>query len=59
MLRYYVVFVFSLLIYDSESQRWHTSQLALTRLYNLQMEHFDVIHDYLDLETKRLEELKR
>lgn len=58
MLRY-IIFVFSLLIYESEGQRWHSSQLALTRLYDLQMEHFDVINNYLELETKRLEDIKR
>ncbi|VVC31301.1 Hypothetical protein CINCED_3A004282 [Cinara cedri] len=41
------------------NQKWHTSQLSLRRLYDLQNEHFNVFNDYLKLETERLEELKK
>lgn len=54
----FVVFL-SLLIFASADTKWHTSQLALTKLYNLQNEHFDVINNYLKLETKRLKDFKR
>lgn len=54
----FVVFL-SFLIFASANNKWHTSQLALIKLYDLQNEHFDVINNYLDSETKRLENLKR
>lgn len=40
-------------------KRWHTSQIVLNELYDLQKEHFSAFNDYLNLETKRLNELKR
>lgn len=56
----YVFFIFSLSSnFVGTSQSWHTSQHALTKLYNLQIEQFDVFNNYLNLEEKRLEELKR
>lgn len=56
----YFIFTFSLLIhFDGASLTWHTSQHALTQLYNLQIEHFDVLTEYLNLEEKRLENIKR
>lgn len=59
MIRYFA-FIFSLftLLVDI-SQTWYSSQYALTQLYNLQLEHFDVLNNYFNLEEKRLEELKR
>ncbi|KAL4149649.1 hypothetical protein QTP88_003541 [Uroleucon formosanum] len=54
----YLAVVSSLLIFAEANQIWHTSQLALTKLYDLQNDHFNVLDNYLDLETKRLEELK-
>lgn len=57
MLKFVVFISFSILA--SANNKWHTSQLALTKLYDLQKEHFDAFNNYLDLETKRLEELKR
>ncbi|KAL4148257.1 hypothetical protein QTP88_002537 [Uroleucon formosanum] len=42
---------------ESEN-RWHTSQVKVMKLYDLQNDHFNVLDNYLDLETKRLEELK-
>jgi len=58
MLKYLVV-VSSLLIFVDAIQRWHTSQIMLTKLYDMQNDHFNVLDNYLDLETKRLEELKK
>lgn len=40
-------------------QRWHTSQVGLMQLYNLQKEHFNVINEYLNLESERLNKLKK
>jgi hypothetical protein len=54
----YLAIVFSLLLFVEAEQRWHTSQIALTKLYDLQNDHFNVFNKYLDLEIKRLEELK-
>lgn len=48
-----------LTLFVGASPRWHTSQHALTELYNLQKEHFDVFNDYFNLEEKRLADLKR
>uniref|UniRef100_A0A2S2QN67 Prolyl 4-hydroxylase subunit alpha-2 n=1 Tax=Sipha flava TaxID=143950 RepID=A0A2S2QN67_9HEMI len=53
----YLVFVFLLLVFVV-GRKWHTSQRSFNQLYDLQNEHFEVFYDYLDLETKRLEELK-
>lgn len=53
------IVVSSLLIFVEGKKRWHTSQIVLTQLYDLQHEHMDVIEKYLDTETKRLEELKK
>jgi len=55
----YLVFVSSLLIFAVTGQRWHSSQIMLTKLYDLQNDHFNALDKYLDLETKRLEELKK
>jgi len=55
----YLVVVSSLLIFVEAEQRWHTSQITLTKLYDLQNDHFNVLNKYLDLETKRLDELKK
>ncbi|XP_060880427.1 prolyl 4-hydroxylase subunit alpha-2-like isoform X2 [Metopolophium dirhodum] len=57
MLKYLAV-VSSLLLFVEAIQRWHTSQIMLTKLYDMQNDHFNVLDNYLDLETKRLEELK-
>ncbi|CAI6369320.1 unnamed protein product [Macrosiphum euphorbiae] len=57
MLKYLAV-VSSLLIFVEAIQRWHTSQVMLTKLYDMQNDHFNVLDNYLDLESKRLEELK-
>ncbi|XP_026811721.1 prolyl 4-hydroxylase subunit alpha-2-like [Rhopalosiphum maidis] len=54
----YLAIVFSLLMFVEAGQKWHTSQIALTKLYDLQNDHFNVFNKYLDLEEKRLEELK-
>lgn len=54
-----LVFVSMLLIVAEGVTRWHTSQIVLKELYNLQKEHFSVFNDYLELETKRLNELKK
>jgi len=58
MLKYLTV-VSSLLIFVEAIQRWHTSQIMLTKLYDMQNDHFNVLDNYLDLEIKRLEELKK
>ncbi|XP_001945742.2 prolyl 4-hydroxylase subunit alpha-2 isoform X2 [Acyrthosiphon pisum] len=57
MLKYLAV-VSSLLILVEAIQRWHTSQIMLTKLYDVQNDHFNILDNYVDLETKRLEELK-
>lgn len=54
----YCATVFSLLMFVEAEQRWHTSQVVLTKLYDLQNEHFNALNKYLNLEIKRLEELK-
>ncbi|XP_060880222.1 prolyl 4-hydroxylase subunit alpha-2-like [Metopolophium dirhodum] len=54
----YLSVVSSLLIFVESENRWHTSQIMLTKLYDLQNDHFNVLDNYMDLETKRLEELK-
>lgn len=54
-----LVFVSMLLIVAEGATRWHTSQIVLKELYNLQKEHFSVFNDYLELEIKRLNELKK
>lgn len=54
----YCAIVFSLLMFVEAEQKWHTSQVVLTKLYDLQNEHFNALNKYLDLEIKRLEELK-
>lgn len=54
----YCATVFSLLMFVEAEQRLHTSQIALTKLYDLQNEHFNALNKYLDLEIKRLDELK-
>lgn len=67
MFRYLVVVVSFLIFVEiggnkckyNNTSTWHTSQLVLRKLYNLQKEHFNVINDYLDEETKRVEKLKK
>ncbi|XP_025196695.1 prolyl 4-hydroxylase subunit alpha-2-like isoform X2 [Melanaphis sacchari] len=54
----YLAIVFSLLMFIEAEQRWHTSQIILSKLYDLQNDHFNALNKYLDLEVKRLEELK-
>lgn len=54
-----LIVVSLLLLSVASGKRWHTSQIVLMQLYNLQHEHMDVIENYLDSETKRLEELKK
>jgi len=58
MFKYLFVFS-SLLIFVESRNRWHTSQIMLTKLYDLQSDHFNALNNYMDLETKRLEELKK
>jgi len=55
----YLALVSSLLLIVEAGQKWHTSQIMLAKLYNLQNDHFNILDKYLDLETKRLEELKK
>lgn len=55
----YLAVVSSLLIFVESENRWHTSQVKIMKLYDLQNDHFNVLGNYLDLETKRLEELKK
>ncbi|XP_027852158.2 prolyl 4-hydroxylase subunit alpha-2-like [Aphis gossypii] len=54
----YCATVFSLLMFVEAEQRLHTSQISLTKLYDLQNEHFNALNKYLELEIKRLDELK-
>lgn len=55
----YLAIISFLWIFVEAEQRWHSSQISLTKLYDLQNDHFDAFNKYLDLETKRLEELKK
>lgn len=56
----YVLFLLSILsIFAECKQLWHTSQVALNKLFDLQMEQFDAFKNYLDLETNRLEKLNK
>ncbi|VVC31299.1 Prolyl 4-hydroxylase, alpha subunit,Oxoglutarate/iron-dependent dioxygenase,Prolyl 4- [Cinara cedri] len=60
MCRFSILLFSSFMILFVEGrQRWHTSQLRLMRLYDLQKEHFNVFNDYLNSETDRLGELKK
>lgn len=52
-------FVHALLIFVNGEMKWHSSQVSLMQLYDLQKEHFTAINSYLESETKRLEELKK
>lgn len=54
-----LIVVFSLLLSVEGGKRWHTSQIVLTQLYDLQHEHMDVIENYLGAVTKRLGKLKK
>lgn len=38
---------------------WHSSQIVLKKLYELQNEQFIVIDDYLKMETTRIRDLER
>lgn len=42
----------------SNEQSWHTSNVAIQQLFDLQNEHFNIFKEYVDSETKRLDELK-
>lgn len=56
----YVLLLLSILsIFAECKQLWHTSQVALNKLFDLQMEQFDAFKNYLDLETNRLEKLNK
>lgn len=55
----YLAFISFLLIAVEGDKNWHTSQIVLNELYDIQKEHFSAINDYLDLETKRLDKLKK
>lgn len=57
MLRYLVFFI-SVWI-SANCINWHASQIILRRLYDLQNEQFAVTKEYLELETKRIQELQR
>lgn len=59
MFKYLAIVVSFLVFIEIESKTWHTSQVVLRELYNLQNEHFNAINDYLDRETKRVEKLKK
>lgn len=54
----FLLFFCMWLIHVKGQQSWHTSQVTLIKLYNLQNEQLTVINNYLELETKRLEKLK-
>eukprot|EP00102_Acyrthosiphon_pisum_P021511 XP_016658721.1 PREDICTED: prolyl 4-hydroxylase subunit alpha-2-like isoform X3 [Acyrthosiphon pisum] len=57
MLRYIVFFVFTGTF--ANGINWHSSQIILRHLYDLQDEQFAVIKEYLELETKRIHDLER
>ncbi|KAL4148258.1 hypothetical protein QTP88_002538 [Uroleucon formosanum] len=57
MLRYIVFFVFTCTF--ANGINWHSSQIVLRHLYDLQDEQFVVIEKYLELETKRMHDLER
>lgn len=54
----FLVFVCMWLIYVKGQKRWHSSQMALIQLYDLQNKHFKMINNYIELETQRLEKFK-
>lgn len=59
MSRYFIFFVPLLILVKCEDQSWHTSQIVLRKLYQLQEKHFNILLNYLDFEIERLEELKK
>lgn len=65
MLGYILPYVFASLLLqpvfaeDDNLRTWHTSQISLAQLYDLQAEHFAAVGDYLNSESKRLDELKK
>lgn len=59
MFKYLAVVVSFLMLVESECKSWHTSQVVLKELYNLQKEHINVINEYLDKESKRVIKLKK
>ncbi|VVC41056.1 Prolyl 4-hydroxylase, alpha subunit,Oxoglutarate/iron-dependent dioxygenase,Prolyl 4- [Cinara cedri] len=54
----YLIFLSLLIFTEAEKHRWHTSQLVLKKLYDLQQKHFDAFRVYLNMETERLDKLK-
>lgn len=57
MLKYLVFFIFARISVNGIN--WHSSQITLERLYDLQNEQFAIIKDYLESETKRIQEIQR
>lgn len=55
----YLIVVSLFLIYAESKQKWHSSQIALNQLFDLQNEQFDAVKKYVELETKRLDELQK
>lgn len=59
MFKCLAAYVSMLVIVVEGRLKWHTSQIVLNELYDLQNKQFSALDDYLDLETNRLDELKR
>ncbi|KAE9544664.1 hypothetical protein AGLY_000206 [Aphis glycines] len=57
MLRY-LVFLISTCMF-ANGLNWHSSQIMLKYLYNVQDKQFALAEEYLELETKRIHELQR
>ncbi|XP_026813539.1 prolyl 4-hydroxylase subunit alpha-2-like isoform X2 [Rhopalosiphum maidis] len=57
MLRYLMFFISTYMF--ANGINWHSSQVILRHLYDLQDEQFAVAKEYLELETKRIHDLER
>lgn len=57
MLKYIIYFISTWMFVKGKI--WHSSQISLRHLYDLQNEQFAVVRDYLNLETKRIQHLER
>lgn len=57
MLRY-LVFLISTCMFVN-GLNWHSSQIMLSHLYDVQDKQFALAEEYLELETKRIHELQR
>jgi len=54
----YLVFLISTCVF-ANGLNWHSSQIMLRYLYDVQDKQFALAEEYLELETKRIHELQR